>query len=96
MAQQQNNSGSKTAFIVLAALLSIITGVYAMVEPMGQRIDFLERSLATNVVYIDRHISMPGHMESIERIAGLSARLARMEKDLDMLRDSIRRLETMP
>jgi hypothetical protein len=35
-------------------------------------------------------------MESIERIAGLSARLARMEKDLDMLRDSIRRLETMP
>lgn len=39
-------NGTRSAFVVLAALLAIVTGVYAMVEPMGQRIDFLAEELA--------------------------------------------------
>lgn len=40
-----NNDGAK-AFGGVVALIAVIAGVYAMVEPMAQRIDFLERQLA--------------------------------------------------
>jgi uncharacterized protein HemX len=41
-----NNSSAK-AFGGIIALVALILGVYAMVEPMNQRIDFLERQIDT-------------------------------------------------
>ncbi len=40
-----NGSAGAKALGALVAIVALIAGVYAMVEPMGQRIDFLERHI---------------------------------------------------
>lgn len=42
----KGNSNGMKAFSAVIAVVAVIAGVYAMTEPMGQRIDFLERQLA--------------------------------------------------
>jgi len=43
--QEKNGSNNTRAFGGVVALVAIIAGVYAMIEPMTQRIDFMERHL---------------------------------------------------
>lgn len=43
-----DSKASNNALAILVGLLAIIAGVYAMVEPMGQRIDFLEQQIIDN------------------------------------------------
>ena len=42
----KTNSNGPKAFAGVVLIAAVIAGVYAMVEPMSQRIDFLERQLA--------------------------------------------------
>lgn len=39
------SSNGPKAFASVIALVAVIAGIYAMVEPMSQRVDFLERQL---------------------------------------------------
>lgn len=45
--KSNNENGSTKAFGGVLALVALIAGVYAMVQPMNQRIDFLERQIGT-------------------------------------------------
>lgn len=39
------NGGIGSTLTVLAGICAVVAGVYAMVEPMGQRIDFVQKDL---------------------------------------------------
>ena len=67
------NNGSKgrdyTTVAGVVALVAIIAGVYAMVEPMSQRVDYLEgefRSLRSRAATTSDHQLLNSRIEKIE------------------------------
>ena len=49
-----SNSNGPKAFAGVVLIGAVIAGVYAMVEPMSQRIDFLERQLGRAIAAMER------------------------------------------
>lgn len=45
MTTEQKTNGKTPGYAVILSMLAIIGGVYAMIQPMTQRIDFLERQM---------------------------------------------------
>jgi len=90
MAKESNGNGGKTAFVILASLIAIIAGVYAMVEPMGQRIDFLERTVTNAIAHIDKHAERDGHTTALERHAAARERFEKMDAHIVGLRELIK------
>jgi len=67
------NNGSKgrdyTTIVGVVALVAIIAGVYAMVEPMNQRVDYLEGellSLRSHAATTSDHRLLNSRIEKIE------------------------------
>ena len=59
--------------VVVASLLAVVTGVYAIVKPMGQRID----ALVTDIEYVQaelvKHEEIPIHIGAAGDLAKLQA-----------------------
>jgi len=77
-------NGAK-AFGGVLALVAIIAGVYAMVEPMGQRIDFLNTQLGR----LERRINQDEFALQTDRslIASMSERFKEVETQFSALRE---------
>lgn len=78
--QVPNNNTGRTGFVVLASLLAIIAGVYAMVEPMGQRIDFLSTQMKTHAV-------LQAHEGAAADLAKIVERFSEVETQFRGLRE---------
>ncbi len=70
-----NGTGTR-AFGGVVALLAIVAGVYAMVEPMSQRIEFQNRQIDTMREDLQRHASLNNHPW------GVVAEIATLEESL--------------
>lgn len=76
---ESNNTG-RTGFVVLASLLAIIAGVYAMVEPMGQRIDFVNEQ-------VKAHSGLHAHEGGVGDLAKIVERFSEVETQFRGLRE---------
>ena len=76
-----NSNGNTKAFGGVLAIIAIIAGIYAMVEPMNQRIDFLERQLNSAAEKMTRD----DERERIDMatISVMSERFAEVETQFD-------------
>ncbi len=79
MAEEKN--GNKTGLTMIVGLFAVIAGVYAMMEPMGQRIDFLSTELKTAMSRLDNIADL--EREDHAKIMTFDVRLSRLEKDTD-------------
>ncbi len=85
--EKSGNGGStKTGLTLIVGLFAVITGIYSMMEPMGQRIDFmstqLEKALAQNVERDKREL------KDHAQIKVLKEKLEQLEKDKDITRQA--------
>ena len=91
---QGSNGGAKAIGVILM-IVALIMGVYAMVEPMNQRIDFLENQLrdlresyeASEVKHADMHSIVSANIARLEGTKSLH-----MEKH-EELKNRIVRIE---
>lgn len=77
---KNNNSASAKAFGGVVAVVAVIAGIYAMVEPMGQRIDFTERT-------VDKHLTLPAHHGAVDDLAKIHQMFVEIETQFDWLRE---------
>ena len=85
-----NNVGAK-AFGGVVALVAIVAGVYAMVEPMNQRIDFIERQQKDANVQLREVISkLSSELRQHEAITGHDGLI----QQVAMTREQFREVET--
>jgi hypothetical protein len=90
MSQPNNRgNGNKTAITVVVGLLAVIAGVYSMVEPMGQRIDFLERELERSRTQLAAHAAITGHVAMVQRHAEAGERFKEVETQFSGLREVV-------
>ena len=67
------------AFGGVIAVVALVAGVYAMVEPMGQRIDFLERQLESANAATKERARL--HAESVDQqFAAIDGRTEQLEE----------------
>jgi hypothetical protein len=71
-----NNTGAK-AFGGVVAIVAVILGVYAMTEPMGQRMDFLRDRM-------DVHLKLHSSASVLEDLAAIKVKLEQLEKHENM------------
>lgn len=84
-----NNSkknGTK-ALSVAVLVIAIIAGVYAMVEPMQQRIDFLERQVLRSENLLQKHADVKIHPGASEEVAAMRERFKEVETQFKGLRE---------
>jgi len=84
---KSNSNGSTKAVAGVIGLLLVISGVYAMIEPMSQRIDFLEREIDRSKVKISDHEKTVGHTGLIQQQAGARERFKEIETQFKGLRE---------
>lgn len=61
------NSNGLKILLTVAALIALIAGVYAMVEPMKQTTEFQREELAELRGFIREHIAVEGHAGALQR-----------------------------
>ena len=77
---EKENGGSAKAFGAIVAIIAVIAGIYAMVEPMNLRIDSLENANHALAIKIDKLQENTAQYYSLKTdIVGLSGKV----KDLD-------------
>lgn len=83
MAEQTGNNGgnTKNSLTLIVALFAVISGVYSMLQPMGQRIDFISTQLEG--VIARETASMKEEREDHALLKTLATRLLQLEKDRD-------------
>lgn len=72
-------NGAK-AFAGVIALVAVIAGVYAMVEPMGQKIEFVNRDVRD-------HARLDQHVGAAKELAGIGERFKEVETQFVAMRD---------
>ena len=82
----RNNSSAK-AFGGVAAILAVVAGIYAMTEPMSQRVDFLERQIGTMRTEMLEHGSRQAHPGMLQLYGQHSERFKEVETQFRSLRD---------
>ncbi len=81
------NSNGYKAIIGGLTLFGVLGGVFAMVSPMGQRIDFIERIVGGIEDNVLRHDNKPQHQGAAEDLAKMSERFKEVETQFKALRD---------
>lgn len=83
----RNNSSAK-AFGGVLAIVAIIAGLYAMVEPMGQRIDFQTEHLHTMQRNLETHAAENNHPWGVvAEIAKVQEKFVEVETQFRGMRD---------
>ena len=111
IARTNKNANGAKALGAVVAIVAVIMGVYAMVEPMSQRIDFLERQL--DKIDARLHDTDQRERDAAESLAAIQERFqevetqfraerelrttneARADKDLDESPTRLRELERL-
>jgi len=82
-AKPTSSNGLKSAGSVVA-IVAVITGIaglcFAMIEPMGQRIDFTERT-------VDKHLELLAHHGAVHDLARINEVFAEIETQFEGLRE---------
>ncbi len=90
MAEKRNN-GATAAVGAVLGLLALIAGVYAMVQPMNQRIDFVDQQMEKLeirlVKSLERHIETASHPQAARDLATMSERFKEVETQFRSLRE---------
>lgn len=84
---KKEGNGAIRAFGAIIGLVALIAGVYAMVEPMGQRIDFMEEQISELNVEILRHSDCEAHPGALARMATQQEKFAEVETQFKGLRE---------
>jgi len=88
---KNGNSGNSTkAFAGVIGLLLVIAGVYAMIEPMTQRIDFLEREISRTKVEMSEHEKIIGHTGLIQQKSSTKEHFKEIETQFRSLKEIIK------
>jgi len=86
----KSDSNSATRAVAgIIGLLLVVAGVYAMVEPMSQRIDFLEREVQRSRTELNSHEAVTGHTGLIQQKAVAKVRFKEIETQFKSLRDIV-------
>ena len=81
-------SGNSTrAFAGVIGLLLVISGVYSMIEPMNQRIDFLEREISRTKTEVSDHEKTIGHTGLIQQQSITKERFKEIETQFGSLKE---------
>lgn len=87
----RNGNGSLVAIVAVTGLLGIVAGVYAMVQPMNQRIDhltqYVERSENRVTRTVFEHTSLHSHPDAAREMAQISERFKEVETQFRGLRE---------
>ncbi len=70
---------SNGMWAVVAVFFAIIAGVYAMVEPMSQRIDFLQEQLASVRQELRDHGLLPSHTGAAAEASSMRVQFSEVE-----------------
>ena len=89
---KKEHTGPK-AFGAVTALLAVIAGVYAMIEPMGQRIDFAQNENAETRSDLKDHEGEIAHPGILERHARNAERFKEIETQFDAMDARIEQYE---
>lgn len=88
MSKEQSGNGNGTkAFGAVVAVVAVIAGLYAMIEPMGQRIDFLEGQIVELRIQARQHSEIEGHVGVLSSLATQQAKFAEVETQFAGLRE---------
>ena len=84
--EKVNSNGGKILGSLLG-ILAVIAGVYAMVAPMNQRIDFMERTIESQAREAERHTDLGLHPGAGAQLSAISERLKEVETQFIGLRE---------
>lgn len=81
MAEQSSggNSGTKTGLTMIVGLFAVVAGVYSMMEPMGQRVDFISDQVKG--VMTRENTAMTQERDDHALLKAMETRLLQLEKD---------------
>ena len=95
LTKSNNGNGSTKAFAGVIGLMLVIAGVYAMIEPMNQRIDFLERQITSlknsHANKEDEHSIT--HRDFVATLSSTTERFAEVETQFDDIERRIQNYE---
>ena len=86
MSAENDNSNAK-AFGGVLVLLALIAGVYAMIEPMTQRIDFLERQMQSQKDELEAHKSKDDHPHALSLHSEAAEKFRRVESEFRAIKE---------
>lgn len=81
MAEQSGGNNSKTGLTMIVGLFAVIAGVYSMMEPLGQRVDFISMQLEGAISR--ETIAAREERDDHALLKSLETRLKQVEKDRD-------------
>lgn len=87
MEEKLNNNSSAKAFGGVVAILAVIAGIFAMTEPMGQRIDFLSVRLDQLHEEIKDHAAITGHVGAMTRHGKHEERFKEVETQFEAAKE---------
>jgi len=89
-ANVRNANGAAKVIGGLLALLAMISGVYAMVQPMSQNIDFMERRLSEAQTSLTQHLEKCStkHSESAQDRSALREKFSASIGQLELLKET--------